>query len=116
MIPENCDMRFEVSTRCNYNCSICPRDKLTRKIETMSFGLFKTLFDKIIKETGQYDTLSFPGMGEPLLDKSLDKKIEYAKKKKKDLSALILTNGSLLTLQRFRKFEDLWVASVRVSF
>jgi len=79
MISESNDMRFEVTTKRNYNCIICPRDKITRKIEAMSFALFKTLFDKIISETGQYNTLSFPGMGEPLLDETLDKKIEYAR-------------------------------------
>jgi len=55
-------------------------------------------------------------MGEPLLDEVLDKKIEYAKKKKKNLSVLILTNGSLLTVERFKKLENLRVNSVRISF
>ena len=116
MIPKSNDMRFEVTTRCNYNCIICPREKITRKIETMSLDLFKMLFDKIIKETDQYDTLTFPGMGEPLLDDTLNKKIEYAKKCKKDLAVLLLTNGSLLTPQKFKEFEDLGLTSVRVSF
>ena len=116
MIPKNNDIRFETTTKCNYNCVICPRDKITRKIETMSFDLFKKLFDKISQETEQYDALSFPGMGEPLLDKTLDKKIEYAKKRKKDISVLILTNGSLLTPKRFKELEGLGVTSVRVSF
>lgn len=115
MIPKNNDMRFEVTTKCNYNCIICPRDKLTRKIETMSLGVFKKLFDKIFQETGQYNTLSFPGMGEPLLDETLNKKIEYVKKIKKDLAVLILTNGSLLTLERFNELESLGVTSIRVS-
>mgnify|MGYP001565404689 CR=1 FL=1 len=116
MIPESNDMRFEITTKCNYNCIICPRDKITRKIETMSFALFKTLFDKIISETGQYNTLTFPGMGEPLLDETLGKKIEYARKRMPNLSVLILTNGSLLTPKRFRELEHLGVTSVRVSF
>lgn len=114
MIPESNDMRFEVTTRCNYNCVICPRDKLTRKIETMSLGLFRSLLDKILQETGQYDTLTFPGMGEPFMDKTLNEKIAYAKQKK--LNVLILTNGSLLTPERFKALEDLGVSSVRVSF
>ena len=115
MIPKNNDMRFEVTTKCNYNCIICPREKITRKIETMSFDLFKELFDKIIGETDQYDTLSFPGMGEPMLDPGLSKKIEYAKKVKPDLSILLLTNGSLLTPETFRELECLGLTSVRVS-
>jgi len=116
MIPKNNDMRFEITTKCNYKCVICPRERMTRKIETMSLELFKQLFDKIISETDQYDTLSFPGMGEPLLDETLDKKIEYAKKKKKALAILILTNGSLLSPKRFKKLEAMGVTSVRVSF
>jgi hypothetical protein len=116
MIPKNNDMRFEVTTKCNYNCVICPRDKLTRKIETMDFELFKKLFNEIINETNQYDTLTFPGMGESLLDRTLEDKIKYAKSKVKKLDVLILTNGSLLTTERFKTFEDLGVTSVRVSF
>lgn len=116
MIPKNNDARFEITTKCNYNCIICPRDKLTRKKETISFELFKLLFDKVILETNQYNTLTFPGMGEPLLDKTLNKKIEYAKNRKKDLSILILTNGSLLTVKKFKELENLGVNSVRVSF
>jgi len=77
MIPESNELRFEITTKCNYNCIICPRGKLTRKIETMSFASFRHLLDKIISETGQYNTITFPGMGEPLLDETLDEKIIY---------------------------------------
>ena len=114
MIPESNELRFETSTLCNYDCIICPREQLTRKKETMSFDLFKILFDKINKETAQYNTLTFPGMGEPLLDKSLNQKIEYAKKK--DFTVLMLTNASLLTLDKFQELESLGLDSIRVSF
>ncbi|MEP9411491.1 MAG: radical SAM protein [Candidatus Brocadia sp.] len=113
MIPKSNEIRIEVTTSCNYNCILCPREKLTRKIETMSFGLFKSIFDKINSETSQYNTLTFPGMGEPLLDESLDDKIIYAKKC--GFSVLILTNGSLLTVERFERLEDIGVESIRVS-
>jgi len=114
MIPKSHDMRFEVTTKCNYNCTICPRDKLTRKKETMDLRLFKSLLSKILDETDQYSTLTFPGMGEPLLDKTLDDKIAFAREK--GLRILILTNGSLLSPERFKRFEDLGVESIRVSF
>jgi len=116
MIPKNNDCRFEVTTKCNYNCVLCPREKITRKIETMSDGLFKKLFSKIFSETKQYDTLTFPGMGEPLMDMGLENKIRLARKLKKDLPVLILTNGSLLSPEKFKRLEDLGVESVRVSF
>lgn len=113
MIPKSHEIRIEVTTKCNYNCIICPRDQLTRNIEVMSFDLFKYIFDKINSETDQYKTLTFPGMGEPLLDKTLDDKIIYAKKR--NFTVLLLTNGSLLTTNRFKRLEDIGVDSIRVS-
>ncbi len=113
MIPESNELRLEVTTKCNYSCIICPRDKLTRNIETMDIDLFKDIFDKINSETSQYNTLTFPGLGEPLLDESLDGKIIYAKKR--DYTVLILTNGSLLTVDRFKRLEGIGVDSIRVS-
>jgi len=113
MIPKNNDMRIEVTTKCNYNCSICPREKLTRKKETMNLSLFKSLVDKVLGETGQYSTLTFPGMGEPLLDDTLNEKIAFSRSK--GLATLILTNGSLLSVDRFKILEGLGAESIRVS-
>lgn len=113
MIPESNEIRFEVTTKCNYNCVICPREQLTRKKETMSLDMFRLLFDKILNETPQYNTLTFPGMGEPLLDSTLEEKIIHAKKK--DFTVLFLTNGSLLSEERFKRLENIGVDSIRVS-
>jgi organic radical activating enzyme len=113
MIPKNNEIRIEVTTKCNYKCIICPREELTRKIETMSFELFKSIFDKINLEASQYNTLTFPGMGEPLLDETLDEKIIYAKKQ--GFTVLILTNGSFLDVERFKRLEKIGVDSIRVS-
>lgn len=114
MIPKNTDIRIEISTKCNYKCAICPREKLSRKEEIMSLGLFTALVDKIAQETKQYNTITFPGLGEPLLDETLFLKIVHARKK--DFSILILTNGSLLDVKKFQEFQSLGVSSVRVSF
>jgi hypothetical protein len=51
VIPENNEIRVEMVTKYSYVCVISPRDKLTRKIETMSPGLFKYILDKVL--TGQ---------------------------------------------------------------
>lgn len=116
MIPTNSDMRFEVSTHCNYKCIICPHHKLTRKKEIMSLELFKLLFDKINAETDQYSTITFPGMGEPTMDNTLMDKIAYAKSQRPELDVTFITNASTLTSQRFLQYQDLGVTSVRVSF
>lgn len=79
----------------------------------MDFQTFRSLFDKINAETDQYNTLTFPGMGEPLLDESLDDKIAHARQR--GFIVLLLTNGSLLTVERFKRLQDLGLASIRVS-
>lgn len=114
MIPTNNEIRFEVSTKCNYNCVICPRATFKRQLEIMPTGKFKSLLDKILSETSQYDTLTFSGFGEPLLDSTLEEKIKYARSK--NLDVLILTNASLLSIERFKKLDALGVKSIRVSF
>lgn len=114
MIPKSNEIRFETTTKCNYNCIICTRDKFQRKIETMSLERFKNLFDKIGAETSQYNTVTFSGFGEPLLDKTLNDKIKYARSK--GFEVLILSNASLLTVKRFKELEDLGVKSIRISF
>ncbi len=115
MIPVNSEIRIEPTTMCNYNCTICCHNKLTRKLEKMSFDLFKTLLDKITSQTDQYKFCTFSGFGEPLLDGTLDKKIAYAKRKK-GLEVLMLTNASLLTMKKFKSLDALGVSSIRISF
>jgi MoaA/NifB/PqqE/SkfB family radical SAM enzyme len=113
MIPKSNEIRVETTTKCNYNCIICPRDRFLRKKETMTLEKFRMLFDKIISETPQYDTVTFSGFGEPLLDPTLNEKIRYVKQK--NFNVLILSNGSLLTVHRFKELESLGVNSIRIS-
>jgi len=114
MIPDSKEIRFEPTTKCNYNCVICPREKLTRKQDTMSLEDFKFLFDKVRKERKEYNTVTFSGFGEPFLDPSLFDKIRCARKK--NFEVLILTNASLLTKEKFLELDRMKVKSVRISF
>jgi len=113
MIPKSNEIRFETTTKCNYNCIICPRDKLTRKKETMPLKGFKNLLDKVVTETSQYDPVTFSGFGEPILDPTLDEKIKHVRSH--GLDVLILSNASLLTVERFKRLEELGVKSIRIS-
>ncbi len=114
MLPVNNEIRFEVTTKCNYDCTICPRKKLTRKLQTMSTDTFKFLLDRILKETGQYNVCTFSGFGEPFLDPAIAEKLKYARERKTEV--LVLTNASLLTVEKFKMLDDLGVSSIRVSF
>ena len=116
MIPQNSEIRFEVSTFCNHNCIFCKNDVLGRSRDILSFERFKFLLDKIMKETKQYTELSFAGLGEPLIDKTLENKIVYAKQKYPHIHIPMVTNGSLLTPERFLGLQEAGVDIIRISF
>ncbi len=114
MLPKNSDIRFEVSTLCQYKCVFCMNGNLKRSRQTMGMALFKTLIDKILAETSQYKSVSFAGIGEPLLDYGLYEKVKYATEK--GFETRLVTNGALLKPDLFKAFEHYGLISVRVSF
>lgn len=87
------EVRIENTNFCNATCVMCPRD-LTRKMGIMPFSLFKKIIDECAQL--QIPSIHLHGHGEPLIDKGIYTKIEYAKKKGIP-ETLIITNGSLLT-------------------
>ena len=115
-IPFNNDIRFEVSTKCNYKCVICPHHKLIRNKEIMPLETFKVIFDKVMAETNQFTNCTFPGMGEPTLDKTLLDKMRYVKEKRPDMSLTFITNASALTPEYWMKLEEIGVNSARISY
>ncbi|MDP8216561.1 MAG: radical SAM protein [Candidatus Kaelpia imicola] len=82
---------------CNASCYFCPYPYLKGRIKSQKMD-FK-IFRKIIDECKDYKDLKVVMpylMNEPLLDREIDKKIVYIKKRLPWSSAHILTNGSLL--------------------
>ncbi len=114
MIPVNNDIRIEVCTACNYDCTICCRDIFTRKIEVMSTPFFRQLLEGIQGETDQYDLVTFAGFGEPLMDPEFVEKVRIAREL--GFETTVLTNAYKLTPELFSRLDDLGMQSVRVSF
>jgi len=114
MIPTNTEIRFETTTRCNYNCLFCARHKMTREIDTMSFTQYRNILEKILEETDQYETVCFTGMGDCSCDGTILYKIEYAKKR--GLKTIMVTNGELIDSEMFKLYEMAGLDSMRVSF
>ena len=112
--PVNNELRFEVSTFCNYHCMMCPRNQFVRQTGTMGLERFKYLLNNIFKETDQFNSITFSGFGEPLYDPTLDDKIEFAKTK--GLKVTVYTNGSMLTPSRFKLLQSAGMDIIRVSF
>ena len=66
MIPRNNDIRFELTTLCNYDCIICPREQLKRPKTTMPTAMFQRLLTAVLAASDQYRLLTFAGLGEPI--------------------------------------------------
>ncbi|KKK94299.1 hypothetical protein LCGC14_2684260, partial [marine sediment metagenome] len=110
----NNEVRIETSTQCNYACVFCPHStSFNRKKQIMSFETFKFILDKIKIETPQINHCTISGFGEAFLDKTIMKKIEYARGQ--DYKVHILTNGSLLSKSIMNKIFRLGVSDLRFS-
>ena len=113
MLTTSNEIRFETTTKCNFNCIICNNDKMTREKETMSLENFKFLIDKILDNTKQFICVSFAGIGEPLIDETLEDKVKYISDK--GLKTSIVTNASLLDNDRLSKLRDSGLNILRIS-
>lgn len=97
-------IEIETINRCNGNCSFCPagRDHETRPFMKMS----EKTFEKIVSELAKinYDgEVLLEVNNEPLLDTRL---VSWAEKLKKSVPACttaVITNGSILTVEKFKE-------------
>ncbi|OGW73871.1 MAG: hypothetical protein A2484_01410, partial [Nitrospirae bacterium RIFOXYC2_FULL_44_7] len=84
-------MVTELTNDCNLDCIMCPRKKMKRKIQYMSFELFK----KIIDEAKDFaEAIDLDLFGESLLHPDIFRMIRYVKKN--NLFAVLNTNATLL--------------------
>jgi len=94
VIPER--IQLETVYGCNARCTMCPVHlPSARKKGIMSFDLFKYIVDEMVPYKQHITKFDLWGLGEPLLDKNLVKKIQYAK----DMgfqNLAIATNAELL--------------------
>jgi len=100
-----------ITNLCNAECIMCPHSKL-KKMGTMNMKLYKKIIDNCEKLGIKIVTLSF--FGEPLLDKNLIEKIEYAKNK--SMFVAFYSNASLLNKEWVKKLIDSGLDGITISF
>lgn len=89
---ENPEIRFEVTNRCNANCIMCPREKMSRLQGVLSL----TLYARVLSEAAAMgiSQVSLENFGEPLLDSHLVERVWMAKSL--GMEVYTISNGSLL--------------------
>lgn len=105
--------RIENTNLCNAECTICPRDSLSRPKGVMPLDHFETLArecaGKGLKE------LHLQGFGEPFIDKDITKKIRLAA----DLGIpelFLVTNASLIDETLAEKIVASGLHRMKISF
>jgi hypothetical protein len=87
------------TTRCTMNCRDCcafvPHYKSENHVGVMGFKDFKADLDRLLLSVDLIYILQFVG-GEPLLDKELDRELEYAISKLQIRHIFITTNSTIL--------------------
>lgn len=105
-------LMIEVTNNCNSKCIFCGNCNMTRKRSFASAKIVKKALEQGrvmgIREVGFYTN------GEPLLDKNIEKYIEYAKKNLYDY-VYITTNGILANKNRVKALFNSGLDSIKFS-
>lgn len=106
-------VRIETTNACNAKCIICPHRDLRRAIIRMDDRLYHRLIDECAREGCR--EVHLHNFGEPLLDKQLEDRVSYAKRKG-IRKVKIFSNGSLLTPDRVAGLLKAGLDEVKISF
>ena len=104
---------LEASGACNLHCAFCPRDQLP-PTGMMSLETFCNFLNGV--RLGSTDTLSFVGLGEPLLNRSLPEFIRAAKERYPKVRTWVTTNGTLLNEKTLSPLLDAGLDTLDISF
>jgi MoaA/NifB/PqqE/SkfB family radical SAM enzyme len=104
---------FELTNHCNFNCTFCPNELMSREQGYMKKDFAMDIIDQIadIKLTKK---LIFHLMGEPTLHPDLIELMKYALNK--DLKVILNTNGSLLGSNRLKEIYRMDLEKLIISY
>lgn len=103
------EIDIEINHACNRTCWYCPNDSTARSEKgEMSEELFSRIIAQL-KEINYKGKICFHFYNEPLLCTKLDSFTALSKKLLPDCKIELVTNGTLLSLERFLKLSELGV-------
>jgi len=91
-------LAIETTSRCNLQCSMCGHPTLTRPKQDMDFDLFTRIISDVRRN--KYFIHQMHLMGEPLMDRLFERRIEHLAKHDIKVRNSFSTNCVLLTPER----------------
>ena len=105
---------LEATSHCNTRCLHCPHEAISRPAGRMDWVTYTTVIDKIRRYTqGAKFSVSFSGMGEPLLNPLLFRFIKHISD---DAVTSFASNGAALTPQNISRLIEAGLDTVYLSF
>ena len=100
-------IEIETINRCNGVCDFCPVSKKNdlRKLKIMSRNLFENIICQLA-EIQYAGKLALFSNNEPFLDDDIIDKHRYARKYLPNARMFLYTNGTLLTLEKFKQIME----------
>jgi MoaA/NifB/PqqE/SkfB family radical SAM enzyme len=98
---------IETSSLCNASCIMCPHGETSKELP--QGNMREDLFRKIIDECSKFDNVKkilLYLFNEPLMDRKIAERIDYAKTKNPKALVSIVSNGSLLNDEMIMKLLD----------
>ena len=117
MLPNTNEVRFEVSTRCNQRCLICPhwKNTFTRIKQDMPVPQFVAILEKVADELPGITDLTLSGFGESFMNAHVMHMIKHIREVYGTKYKIhVLTNSSKIRLHEIRDLIGV-VNSLRFS-
>ncbi|NIP99937.1 MAG: radical SAM protein [Nitrospinaceae bacterium] len=105
-------IHIELTNVCNFDCTFCPKQEMTRKYEYMSFDRACSLIDQVARYR-LAEKITFHVMGEPFMHPRFFDILDYAALK--GVKTGITTNGTYLDEEIAAKLEKVTVGQINVS-
>lgn len=114
-LPFFVKIQIQTDSRCNARCETCPYPVTRTKLPQgkMDDALFYEIADQLAGQGVERTSLFL--MNEPLVDPRIEKFTQYLKEKDPHTTALIFTNGYLLTGDRAKALCDAGVDEIDIS-
>ena len=106
-------IRLENTAACNARCTICPREKLSRRIGFIAPELVESIVEQCVGR--RLTKFTVQGFGEPLLDKNFCRTIALVKERL-GCSTFTVSNASLITPELAREIVGSGLDKIKISF
>ena len=105
-------VHIELTNVCNFDCTFCPKQEMTRHYEYMAFDKVCSIIDEIA-EYNMAEKITFHVMGEPFMHPRFFEILDYAAQL--GVKTGITTNGTYLDEDQAIKLEKVTASQVNIS-